>query len=55
MLYTFIETLEGLSWKGQFDIIRTMPSLNLSDKKTNKIGEIFEDSTQELFHVREID
>ena len=57
MMYTYIETCEDLPFKAttQFDIIRTMPPLNLSNKKEKTIGEVFEDSEQELLHIREID
>ena len=55
-MYIYIETLEGVTFKTttQFDIIRTMPPMNLSDKKEKMIGEVFDES-QELFHIREID
>lgn len=56
-MFDFIDFQEniGLESSNKFNIIRTMPFLDLLDKKTNKINEVFEDSDQEVLYVKEID
>ena len=56
-MFTFIDCLEdvGFEASNKFNIIRTMPFLELLEKKNLKIEEVFEASDQEVLHVKELD
>ena len=56
-MFTFIDCQVdvGFETSNQFNIIRTMPFLDLLEKKHLKIEEVFEDSDQEVLHVKELD
>lgn len=56
-MFTFIDCQEdvGFEVSNKFNIIRTMPFLDLLEKKDFIIEEVFRESDQEVLHVKELD
>jgi len=53
ILYDFIDTQEiQFEHTGQYDIIQPLPFLCL-EQKNKTLGDYFENSTNELVHIRE--
>lgn len=57
ILFDFIQTNEDIKFEysDKFDIIRNLPFLELSENKNKFIGDVFDNSEQEVLYVKEIE